>query len=158
MFQNGAATIIQARVRGILARHQASRRLGDIYDKQCQRLLRIQLPSESNSRSAHQVDKHTLVVPYKSKHSKPKPAWEQAFEIGITTGMAYALLALCKRSRSIIIRSDGRIVQTRSTSKAQCCCKAMPPKKPSTLEWTRTGTGYSWPSRECVLLSWRNLQ
>ena len=86
MYQQSAATIIQARARGILVRSRNITTYGESYRRMCQCLLQVQLPSESLSRSVYQVDKHTLVVPYKSKHSKPKPAWEQVFDIGVTIG------------------------------------------------------------------------
>ncbi len=86
MYQNGAAILIQAATRGKLARMHAKVVHGKKYEQIFQGLHAIQLPSEADVRSAHKIDEHTLMVPYKSTRSKPKPAWEQVFETGTTSG------------------------------------------------------------------------
>ena len=86
IYQNGAAILIQAAIRGKLARRRAQATHGEQYSRKLVSLYQIRLPSESITRSAHKIDSQTLVVPYKSKHKSPRPAWEQAFEVGVTPG------------------------------------------------------------------------
>ena len=98
----GAASLIQSLVRAWLARLHMRRLLGQAYIEKLSKIGAITLPSESLSRSAHKIDDNTLLVPYKSTRLKPKPAWEQAFEVGLTSGKFSMLIRLAyKIQRSL---------------------------------------------------------